>query len=64
MAALPWTEGSLTTLSMRISAQLVEVAYRVYDEEPKADSVRTMSIRAHSGLVLPAHQGPVAETKR
>ncbi|WP_406738519.1 site-specific integrase [Streptomyces sp. NBC_00853] len=56
MAALPWTEVSLTDLSMRISAQLVEVAYRVYGEEPKADSVRTMSISAHSGRVLTAHR--------
>ncbi|MGW4505802.1 tyrosine-type recombinase/integrase [Streptomyces sp. NPDC004436] len=56
MAALPWTEVSLTALSMRISAQLVEVAYRVYGEEPKADSVRTMSISTHSGLVLTTHQ--------
>ncbi|WP_406050872.1 site-specific integrase [Streptomyces virginiae] len=56
MAALPWTEVSLTALSMRISAQLVEVAYRVYGEEPKADSVRTMSISTHSGRVLTAHQ--------
>lgn len=56
MAALPWTEVSLTALSMRISAQLVEVAYRVYGEEPKADSVRTMSISKHSGRVLTAHR--------
>ncbi|THA38162.1 site-specific integrase [Streptomyces sp. A1547] len=56
MAALPWTEVSLTALSMRISAQLVEVAYRVYGEEPKADSVRTMSISTHSGLVLTTHR--------
>ncbi|MFK0014830.1 tyrosine-type recombinase/integrase [Streptomyces sp. NPDC091027] len=56
MAALPWTEVSLTALRMRISAQLVEVAYRVYGEEPKADSVRTMSISSHSGRVLTTHQ--------
>ncbi|MFF7613563.1 tyrosine-type recombinase/integrase [Streptomyces lavendulae] len=55
MAALPPEEVSLTDLWMRISAQLVEVAYRVYGEEPKADSVRTMSISAHSGRVLATH---------
>ncbi|MFE7098493.1 tyrosine-type recombinase/integrase [Streptomyces erythrochromogenes] len=55
MAALPKTEVNLSDLWMRISAQLVEVAYRVYGEEPKADSVRTMSISGHSGRALTVH---------
>ncbi|KMO93653.1 hypothetical protein [Streptomyces roseus] len=42
---------------LRISAQLVEVAYRLYGEEPEVDSVRTMSTSTHSGHVLTRHRG-------
>ncbi|WP_190184599.1 hypothetical protein [Streptomyces cirratus] len=41
---------------MRISAQTVEVAYHMYDEAPKADSVRTISMTEESGRVLAAHR--------
>ncbi|WP_329317890.1 tyrosine-type recombinase/integrase [Streptomyces sp. NBC_01262] len=54
MCALPWQEVSLTSTWMRISAQIVEVAYRLYGEDPKADSVRTISISAESVEVLRA----------
>ncbi|PJM99685.1 site-specific integrase [Streptomyces sp. CB01201] len=46
MAALPWTEVSLSGPWFRISAQVVEVAYRQYDEAPKQDSVRTVTLDA------------------
>lgn len=44
MSALPWTEVSLSGSWFRISAQVVEVAYRLYDEAPKQDSVRTVTL--------------------
>lgn len=56
MCALPWSEASLTAPWMRISAQTVEVAYHMYDEAPKADSVRTISMTEESGRVLAAHR--------
>lgn len=43
MCALPWNEVSLTGSWFRISAQVVEIAYRMYDEAPKQDSVRAPS---------------------
>ncbi|MEY2226883.1 tyrosine-type recombinase/integrase [Streptomyces sp. BF23-19] len=54
MCALPWPEVSFASLSLRVSAQIVEVAYRTYGEAPKADSVRTMSISEESADVLGA----------
>ncbi|MEW2121937.1 site-specific integrase [Streptomyces sp. NPDC005474] len=54
MCALPWPEVNLTSRWLRISAQIVEVAYRVYGEPPKADSVRTISMSAESVDVLRA----------
>ncbi|MFE4307372.1 tyrosine-type recombinase/integrase [Streptomyces sp. NPDC056891] len=46
MCALPPSEVSLYSpvQYFRISAQVVEVAYRVYDEAPKQDSVRTVTL--------------------
>ncbi|MBB5933111.1 hypothetical protein FHS42_000129 [Streptomyces zagrosensis] len=46
MAALPWPEISLSGPWFRISAQTVEIAYRQYDEAPKQDSVRTVTLDA------------------
>ncbi|MFF0164174.1 Arm DNA-binding domain-containing protein [Streptomyces sp. NPDC005263] len=43
MCALPWPEVSLSGSWFRISAQIVEIAYRQYDEAPKQDSVRTVT---------------------
>ncbi|WJV48859.1 site-specific integrase [Streptomyces flavofungini] len=54
VAALPWTEVSTTALTLRISAQIVEVAYRLYGEAPKADSVRMNTLTEESGRVLTA----------
>ncbi|MEU2558478.1 tyrosine-type recombinase/integrase [Streptomyces longispororuber] len=54
VCALPWTEISTTALTLRISAQIVEVAYRLYGEAPKADSVRTTTLTEESGRVLTA----------
>jgi len=52
MCALPVHEVNLADLWMRISAQIVEVAYRLYGEAPKADSVRTLNLSAESAEVL------------
>jgi integrase len=49
MAALPWTEVSTDALWLRISQQIVEVAYQQYGERPKAESVRTLSLSLESG---------------
>ncbi|WP_431770917.1 tyrosine-type recombinase/integrase [Streptomyces cucumeris] len=49
MAALPWTEVSTDALWLRISQQIVEVAYELYGEAPKADSVRTLSLSLETG---------------
>lgn len=49
MAALPWTEVSTDALWLRISQQIVEVAYELYGEAPKADGVRTLSLSLESG---------------
>ncbi|NEW77327.1 tyrosine-type recombinase/integrase [Streptomyces rhizosphaericus] len=49
MAALPWAEVSTDALWLRISQQIVEVAYELYGEAPKADSVRTLSLSLESG---------------
>ncbi|WP_171053100.1 helix-turn-helix transcriptional regulator [Streptomyces marianii] len=54
MAALPWTEVSLDALWLRISQQIVEVAYELYGEAPKTDSVRTLSLSLESGDNLAA----------
>ncbi|MFD8379033.1 tyrosine-type recombinase/integrase [Streptomyces sp. NPDC059679] len=48
MAALPWTEVSTDALWLRISQQIVEVAYQLYGEAPKADSIRTLSLSLES----------------
>lgn len=48
MCALPWSEVSLSGSWFRISAQTVEVAYRTYDEAPKQDSVRTITLDAQT----------------
>ncbi|WP_168713459.1 site-specific integrase [Streptomyces cellulosae] len=52
MCALPWPEVSLDNFWLRISAQIVEVAYRLYGEAPKADSVRTLDLSEESAEVL------------
>ncbi|MFI0190790.1 tyrosine-type recombinase/integrase [Streptomyces sp. NPDC017082] len=52
MCALPWPEVSLDNFWLRISAQIVEVAYRLYGEAPKADSVRTLDLSEESTEVL------------
>jgi integrase len=44
MCALPWPEVNLSASLFRISAQIVEIAYRQYDEPPKQDSVRTVTL--------------------
>ncbi|WSQ09020.1 site-specific integrase [Streptomyces sp. NBC_01231] len=44
MCALAWPEVSLSKSWFRISAQIVEIAYRQYDEAPKQDSVRTVTL--------------------
>ncbi|WP_256638189.1 tyrosine-type recombinase/integrase [Streptomyces murinus] len=54
MAALPWTEVNLDAVWLRISQQIVEVAYELYGEAPKADSVRTLSLSLESGDNLAA----------
>ncbi|MFI1830594.1 tyrosine-type recombinase/integrase [Streptomyces sp. NPDC020412] len=54
MAALPWTEVDLDALWLRISQQIVEVAYELYGEAPKAHSVRTVSLSLESGDNLAA----------
>ncbi|MEU3356543.1 site-specific integrase, partial [Streptomyces sp. NPDC037389] len=43
---------NLADLWLRISAQIVEVAYRLYGEAPKADSVRTLNLSEESAEVL------------
>ncbi|MGR3872653.1 tyrosine-type recombinase/integrase [Streptomyces graminifolii] len=48
MAALPWTEVSTDALWLRISQQIVEVAYKQYGEAPKAESVRTLTLSLES----------------
>ncbi|MFC8671542.1 tyrosine-type recombinase/integrase [Streptomyces griseorubiginosus] len=48
MCALPWPEVSLTGSWFRISAQIVEIAYQQYDEAPKQDSVRTITLDAQT----------------
>lgn len=48
MAALPKTEVNTDAMWMRISQQIVEVAYKLYGEAPKADSVRTVSLSLES----------------
>lgn len=52
MCALPLREVNLADLWLRISAQIVEVAYRLYGEAPKADSVRTLNLSEESAEVL------------
>ncbi|MYQ34446.1 site-specific integrase [Streptomyces sp. SID4956] len=52
MCAQPWPEVSLDNFWLRISAQIVEVAYRLYGEAPKADSVRTLDLSEESAEVL------------
>jgi integrase len=52
MCALPWPEVSLPGSWFRISAQIVEIAYRQYDEAPKQDSVRTVSFDGQTRELL------------
>ncbi|MFE5089418.1 tyrosine-type recombinase/integrase [Streptomyces sp. NPDC056638] len=52
--ALPWSEVDLDGGWIHVSQQIVEVAYKTYGEEPKADSVRTISIDKPTRLVLAA----------
>ncbi|MFJ5737250.1 tyrosine-type recombinase/integrase [Streptomyces microflavus] len=52
MCALPWPEVNLADRWLRISAQIVEVAYRMYGEAPKADSLRTLNLGEESSGVL------------
>ncbi|MDX3224475.1 tyrosine-type recombinase/integrase [Streptomyces sp. ME19-01-6] len=52
LCALPKREVNLGALWLRISAQIVEVAYRLYGEAPKADSLRTVSLSHESAEVL------------
>ncbi|MGG2463189.1 tyrosine-type recombinase/integrase [Streptomyces sp. RGM 3693] len=54
MCAPPWTEVSLSGYWFRISAQIVEIAYRLYDEAPKQDSVRTVTLDAMTGALWAA----------
>ena len=51
VCALPDHEVSLSGLWLRISAQIVEIAYRLYGEAPKADSVRTVLMSAQTADV-------------
>ncbi|MFJ3229884.1 tyrosine-type recombinase/integrase [Streptomyces sp. NPDC086787] len=44
MCALPWSEVNFAGSWFRISAQTVEIAYRTYNEAPKQDSVRTVTL--------------------
>ncbi|MFB7823471.1 tyrosine-type recombinase/integrase [Streptomyces hydrogenans] len=57
MCALPKTEVGLSGPAQwfRISAQVVEVAYRLYDEAPKQDSVRTVSLDQYTGALWAAY---------
>ncbi|WP_382465802.1 tyrosine-type recombinase/integrase [Streptomyces noursei] len=64
MAALPWTEVSLDALWLRISQQIVEVAYELYGEAPKADSVRTLSLSLESGDNLSAFRAKQDKQRR
>ncbi|WP_351231977.1 tyrosine-type recombinase/integrase [Streptomyces sp. NPDC002133] len=41
---LAWPQVGLTGSWFRISAQIVEIAYRQYDEAPKQNSVRTVTL--------------------
>ncbi|MET7902568.1 site-specific integrase [Streptomyces sp. NPDC005355] len=52
MCALPVQEVNLAALWLRISAQIVGVAYRLYGEAPKAESVRTLNLSDESAEVL------------
>ncbi|WP_425834023.1 tyrosine-type recombinase/integrase [Streptomyces fractus] len=51
MCALPEHEVNLDALWLHISTQTVDVAYQLYDESPKADSVRTISMSLESAEV-------------
>ncbi|WP_369258927.1 tyrosine-type recombinase/integrase [Streptomyces sp. R35] len=64
MAALPWTEVSTDALWMRISQQIVEVAYQLYGETPKADSVRTVTLSLESGENLAAFRAKQQRMRR
>lgn len=58
MCALAKKEVSLSGPAQwfRISAQVVEVAYRLYDEAPKQDSVRTVSLDLYTGALWTAYE--------
>ncbi|WP_344462700.1 site-specific integrase [Kitasatospora kazusensis] len=42
--ALPWSEVDLDARTIHISRQIVTVSYETFHEDPKADSIRTISI--------------------
>ncbi|MFE2442627.1 hypothetical protein ACWDHW_14110 [Streptomyces melanosporofaciens] len=44
----PFDAALTDALWLRISQQIVEVAYKLYGEAPKADSVRTLSLSLES----------------
>ncbi|WP_162890218.1 tyrosine-type recombinase/integrase [Streptomyces olivoreticuli] len=50
--ALTWSEIDLDNGWLRVSAQIVEVAYRIYAETPKADSVRSIRLSEEAVEVL------------
>ncbi|WP_435843274.1 hypothetical protein [Streptomyces gardneri] len=58
MCALPWSDVSLSGSWFRISAQTVEVAYRTYNEAPKQDSVRTVTLDARTKALWIAWSEP------
>lgn len=47
----------------RISAQVVEVAYRLYDERPKQDSVRTVNLDQQTAALWVAYDGTRARER-
>ncbi|MEU1307901.1 tyrosine-type recombinase/integrase [Streptomyces cinnamoneus] len=50
--ALTWSEIDLENGWLRVSAQIVDVAYRTYAEAPKADSVRSIRLSEEAVEVL------------
>ncbi|MGM9465423.1 tyrosine-type recombinase/integrase [Streptomyces murinus] len=58
MCALSDAEVSLSgpVQWFRISAQVVEVAYRLYDEQPKQDSVRTVNLDLRTGALWASYE--------
>ncbi|WP_457029776.1 tyrosine-type recombinase/integrase [Kitasatospora sp. P5_F3] len=48
----PWAETDLEALLITISRQVISVAYALFEEEPKADSERTIPIDQETGKLL------------